>query len=161
MQRIPCRTAGKGAAPVDSPLSTGAAEAVLTNWIVNLRKFENMKSTRVIIFLMSFRAFGGNQLLLPTHHPVGSAKPTAQGEMPTPQAQEELPKIILLDQSAVQIASKKNHERYREHQAKLIDLMNKGVTVLVCPECMKQYGVRAVDLIDGVQIGKPGQAHES
>jgi intracellular sulfur oxidation DsrE/DsrF family protein len=40
-------------------------------------------------------------------------------------------------------------------------MMNKGVTVLVCPDCMKQYGVKPADLIDGVQIGKPGQTHGS
>jgi intracellular sulfur oxidation DsrE/DsrF family protein len=39
--------------------------------------------------------------------------------------------------------------------------MNKGVTVLVCQDCMKLYGVKAADLIDGVQIGKPRQTHES
>jgi hypothetical protein len=34
------------------------------------------------------------------------------------------------------------------------------VTVLICPDCMK-HGIKAGDLIDGVQIGKPGQIHYS
>ena len=74
---------------------------------------------------------------------------------------EALPKIVFLNQSAVLIASKKNREKYRDHQVRLIDLMNKGVTILICPDCMKQYGVNAADLIDGVQVGKPSQTHES
>jgi intracellular sulfur oxidation DsrE/DsrF family protein len=36
-------------------------------------------------------------------------------------------------------------------------MMNKGVTVLICPDCMKQYGIKESDLIDGVQIGKLGE----
>jgi intracellular sulfur oxidation DsrE/DsrF family protein len=74
---------------------------------------------------------------------------------------EVLPKVVFLNQSAVLIASRKNKDKYREHQAELIDLMNKGVTVLICPDCMKQYGINTADLIDGVQIGKPSQTHES
>lgn len=73
---------------------------------------------------------------------------------------EELPKVVFLNHSAVLIASKKNKDQYREHQAELIDLMNKGVTVLICPDCMKQYGVKATDLIDGVQVGKPDHSRE-
>lgn len=40
-------------------------------------------------------------------------------------------------------------------------MMNTGVTVIICPDCMKQYGVKAADLIDGVQIGKPGPRSEA
>ena len=74
---------------------------------------------------------------------------------------DELPRVVFLNQSAVLIASKKHKEKYKEHQTKLIEMMNKGVMVLVCPDCMKQYGVKASDLIDGVQVGKPGQTQES
>jgi hypothetical protein len=119
-----------------------------------------MKSRRVFLFFIVVIAFGGGRILLTTQRPVAWAKPTAPLERPSPLTQEELPKIIFLNQSAVLIASKKNRERNREHQARLIDLMNKGVTVLVCQDCMKLY-VKAADLIDGVQIGKPRQTHES
>jgi predicted peroxiredoxin len=63
--------------------------------------------------------------------------------------------VVFLNQSAVLVASKKHKEKYREHQAKLIDSMSKGVTVLICPDCMKLYGVKAGDLIEGIQIGRP------
>ena len=74
---------------------------------------------------------------------------------------DELPRVVFLNQSAVLIASKKHKEKYKEHQTKLIEMMKMGVMVLACPDCMKQYGVKASDLIDGVQVGKPGQTQES
>ena len=120
-----------------------------------------MKITNALLSLFLAVAFTFGELIPTQHDPFAWAKPTVPAEKRGPQAQEELPRIIFLNQSAVSIASKKNKEKYREHQARLIDMMNKGVTVLVCPDCMKQYGITAVDLIDGVQIGKPGQTHES
>lgn len=100
-------------------------------------------------------------VFLPSQYSVAWARPNPSARSRSAQSPDELPKVIFLNQSAVLIASKKHREEYREHQARLIDMLNKGVTVLVCPDCMKQYGVKAADLIDGVQIGKPGQAHES
>jgi DsrE/DsrF-like family len=102
-------------------------------------------------------------LLCPQPSAILLAAPTAVlGRPATPKSdehdKEELPRVIFLHQSAVLIASKKNRDKYREHQAELIDLMNKGVTVLICPDCMKEYGVKATDLIDGIQIGKPKQS---
>jgi hypothetical protein len=120
-----------------------------------------MKYAKVFLLFILASAFGGGLVLPSTHHPAAWAKPAAPAEKPGPLGQEELPKIIFLNQSAVLIASKKNREQYREHQARLIDLMNQGVTVFICPDCMKQYGIKAADLIDGVQIVKPGRAHES
>ncbi len=85
---------------------------------------------------------------------VAPSRPSAPTE---DQSGEALPQIVFLNQSAVLIASKKNKIKYKEHQARLIDMMNKGVTVLICPDCMKQYGIKESDLIDGVQIGKLGE----
>jgi hypothetical protein len=87
--------------------------------------------------------------------------PTHPEVAPGNAEKERLPRVIFLNQSAVLIASKKHKENYKEHQARLIEMMNKGVTVLVCPDCMKQYDVKASDLIDGVQVGKPGHTQES
>jgi intracellular sulfur oxidation DsrE/DsrF family protein len=120
-----------------------------------------MKVTNAFLFLLLVVAFTFDEMIPTRPDPLAWAKPVVAVEKRGPEAQEELPKIIFLNQSAVLIASKKNREEYREHQARLIDMLNKGVTVLVCPDCMKQYGVKAADLIDGVQIGKPGQVHES
>jgi intracellular sulfur oxidation DsrE/DsrF family protein len=30
-----------------------------------------------------------------------------------------------------------------------------GATVIVCPMCMKHYGIKEADLIDGMKIGNP------
>jgi intracellular sulfur oxidation DsrE/DsrF family protein len=70
------------------------------------------------------------------------------------QSAEVLPRVIFLNQSAVLIAAKKNNIKYKQHQARLIELMSKGVTILICPDCMKTYGVTEADLIDGIQMGQ-------
>jgi intracellular sulfur oxidation DsrE/DsrF family protein len=92
--------------------------------------------------------------------PIQGRSPAANKKLDQ-QHKEELPQVIFLNQSAVLVASRKHRGKYKEHQARLIDMMNKGITVLVCPDCMKQYGVKAGDLIDGVQVGTPYQAQES
>ena len=89
------------------------------------------------------------------------ANPTPSSMQHDQHHKDELPRVVFLNQSAVLIASKKHKEKYKEHQTRLIEMMNKGVMVLACPDCMKQYGVKASDLIDGVQVGKPGQTQES
>lgn len=94
--------------------------------------------------------------------PKANPSPSAPSSMQHDQHhKDELPRVVFLNQSAVLIASKKHKEKYKEHQTKLIEMMNKGVMVLVCPDCMKQYRVKASDLIDGVQVGKPEQTQES
>ena len=37
----------------------------------------------------------------------------------------------------------------------LADVMKAGGTVIVCPMCMKHYGVTEADLIAGVKVGNP------
>lgn len=127
-----------------------------------------MKSVRLFFVGIIAGAFLLSELvIIRDHHPLLAAptrspsKTAAPNEKSDQHQNEALPKIVFLNQSAVLIASKKNREKYRDHQVRLIDLMNKGVTVLICPDCMKQYGVNAADLIDGVQVGKPSQTHES
>jgi hypothetical protein len=120
-----------------------------------------MNFTKLILFRLLAAAFVGGQAVLPLDRPVAWAKPGPTTPSSGTQPKEELPTIILLNQSAVLIASKKNMEEHREHQARLIDMMNKGVTVLICPDCMTRCGIKAADLVVGVQIGKPGQTHES
>ena len=127
-----------------------------------------MKSVRLFFLSIIATAFLFGELVITrNHHPLLAAPTRSQSKTNAPNEKsdqrqnEALPKIVFLNQSAVLIASKKNREKYRDHQVRLIDLMNKGVTVLICPDCMKQYGVNAADLIDGVQVGKPSQTHES
>ena len=33
--------------------------------------------------------------------------------------------------------------------------MSKGATVLICPLCMKHYGVKESDLLPGLKVGNP------
>jgi len=119
-----------------------------------------MKTTNALLAVFIAGALACGEVLS-TNPSLAGTKPTAPAETFRSQPQEELPNVIFLNHSAVLIASKKNNEKYRAHQARLIDMLNKGVTVLVCPDCMKQYGIQPSDLIDGVQVGKPRQTHES
>lgn len=65
------------------------------------------------------------------------------------------PLTIFLNDKGVLIGSKANSTKFADHQKALSDLMSKGATVLVCPMCMKQYGVKESDLLPGLKVGKP------
>ena len=65
------------------------------------------------------------------------------------------PLTIFLNDKGVLIGSKANTAKYADHQKALGDVMAKGGTVLICPMCMKHYGVKESDLIPGLKIGNP------
>jgi sulfur relay (sulfurtransferase) complex TusBCD TusD component (DsrE family) len=65
------------------------------------------------------------------------------------------PLTIFLNDKGVLIGARTDTSRYAEHQKKLAELTSKGATVLVCPMCMKQYGVAEGDLLPGIRIGSP------
>ncbi len=65
------------------------------------------------------------------------------------------PLTIFLNDKGVLIGSKANTAKFADHQKVLSDLMSKGATVLICPMCMKHYGVKESDLIPGLKIGNP------
>ena len=65
------------------------------------------------------------------------------------------PVTVFLNDKAVFIASKPNAERFKNQQALLTSLMDKGATVLVCPICLKYYGITETDLLPGVKMGNP------
>ena len=65
------------------------------------------------------------------------------------------PLTIFLNDKGVLVGSKANSARFADHQKMLADLMGKGATVLICPMCMKQYGVKESDLLPGLKIGNP------
>jgi sulfur relay (sulfurtransferase) complex TusBCD TusD component (DsrE family) len=75
--------------------------------------------------------FGGNQLKL--GHPLS----------------------IFLNDRAVVIASTANAGTFAEQQAALKALVEKGANVIVCPMCMKHYGVAEADLLPGLKVGNP------
>jgi sulfur relay (sulfurtransferase) complex TusBCD TusD component (DsrE family) len=62
---------------------------------------------------------------------------------------------IFLNDRGVLIGSKSNAAKFAAHQKTLSELMGKGAVVLICPMCMKQYGVNESDLLPGLKIGNP------
>ncbi len=65
------------------------------------------------------------------------------------------PLTIFLNDKGVAIGAKANAAKFGDHQKMLTDLINKGAVVLICPMCMKHYGVKESDLLPGLKIGNP------
>ncbi len=65
------------------------------------------------------------------------------------------PLTIFLNDKGVMIASKSNSERFSELQKMLIRLVDNKAVILVCPMCMKHYGVKESDLLPGLKVGNP------
>jgi sulfur relay (sulfurtransferase) complex TusBCD TusD component (DsrE family) len=65
------------------------------------------------------------------------------------------PLTIFLNDKGVLIGSKANAQKFAAHQKVLADLMSKGAVVMICPMCMKQYGVTESDLLPGLKVGNP------
>ncbi len=62
------------------------------------------------------------------------------------------PLTIFLNDRAVLIGAKSQSGKFATQQKMLDELMKKGAVVLVCPMCMKHYGVAETDLLPGLQI---------
>lgn len=71
------------------------------------------------------------------------------------QSERGHPLTIFLNDKGVLLGSKANAGKFSEHQKALADLMDKGATVLICPMCMKHYGVKEADLLTGIKVGNP------
>jgi sulfur relay (sulfurtransferase) complex TusBCD TusD component (DsrE family) len=65
------------------------------------------------------------------------------------------PLTVFLNDKAVFIGSRTNAGKFGEHQKMLGELLNKGAVVLICPMCMKHYGIKEADLLPGVKVGNP------
>lgn len=65
------------------------------------------------------------------------------------------PLTIWLNDRGVLLAAKEQAGQYGEQQKMLGALIAGGATVIVCPMCMKHYGVKDTDLIDGAKVGNP------
>jgi sulfur relay (sulfurtransferase) complex TusBCD TusD component (DsrE family) len=65
------------------------------------------------------------------------------------------PLTIFLNDKGVLVGSKANAAAFPEHQKMLAELMSKGAVVLICPMCMKQYGVKEADILPGVKVSSP------
>lgn len=71
----------------------------------------------------------------------------------TAMMERQHPVTIWLNDKGVLLAAKANAGQFGPQQEKLAALMAKGATVIVCPFCMKHYGVNEGDLIDGAKLG--------
>jgi len=65
------------------------------------------------------------------------------------------PLTIFLNDKGVLLGSKANAQKFPEQQKALAELMGKGAVVLICPMCMKHYGVTESDLLPGLKVGNP------
>jgi len=71
------------------------------------------------------------------------------------QMQQGHPLTIFLNDRAVLIGARVNAAKFAMHQKMLTDLMAAGAIVLICPMCMKHYGVSESDLLPGIRTGSP------
>jgi len=65
------------------------------------------------------------------------------------------PLTIFLNDKGVLVGSTANAAKYPEHQKALVDIVAKGGSVLMCPMCMKHYGVREAEMLPGIKVGNP------
>ncbi len=62
---------------------------------------------------------------------------------------------IFLNDKGVLVGSTTQSKTFAHHHKALTEIMSKGATVLVCPMCMKHFGVKKEDLLPGLKIGNP------
>lgn len=65
------------------------------------------------------------------------------------------PLTIFLNDKGVFIGAKEHATKFMEHQKMLGELMDNGVTILICAMCMRHYGVKEVDLLPGLKVSNP------
>jgi len=62
------------------------------------------------------------------------------------------PVTVFLNDKAVHVASKTEATKFAEQQNTLSTLAAQGAVVLVCPMCMKHYGVQESNLLPGLRV---------
>lgn len=62
---------------------------------------------------------------------------------------------IFLNDKGVLLASTKNQSMYAQHQEMLKSIIDQGGQVLICPMCLKHYGLKKSDLLAGIQVSNP------
>ena len=65
------------------------------------------------------------------------------------------PLTVFMNDRAVFAASKANADKFPDQQKTITDLLAAGATILVCPMCMKHYGIAEGDLLPGLKVGNP------
>lgn len=62
---------------------------------------------------------------------------------------------VFLNDKGVLVGSKAHSGKFPEQQKAIADIIAKGGTVIMCPMCMKHYGVKEADLLPGIKVGNP------
>jgi sulfur relay (sulfurtransferase) complex TusBCD TusD component (DsrE family) len=65
------------------------------------------------------------------------------------------PVTIWLNDRGVFVASQVQAGTFAEQQKMLAELTAKGASVIVCPFCMKHYGVKDTDLVSTAKVSNP------
>lgn len=65
------------------------------------------------------------------------------------------PVAIFFNDKGVLVASVKHSETFAEAQKMASEIISAGGQILVCPMCMKHFGVEDSELIVGAEIGNP------
>lgn len=65
------------------------------------------------------------------------------------------PLTLFFNDKGVAVVSTANAATFPEHQKMIADVAAQGATVLVCPMCMKHFGLTQEMLTTGAQVGDP------
>lgn len=65
------------------------------------------------------------------------------------------PLTIFLNDRGVLVGTKAGANRFASHHKALAAMIDKGATVLICPMCMKHYGVNPGEVLPGIKVGNP------
>ena len=65
------------------------------------------------------------------------------------------PLTVFMNDRAVFAASKTNAAKFPDQQKAIASLLDAGATIIVCPMCMKHFGVAESDLLPGLKVGNP------
>lgn len=65
------------------------------------------------------------------------------------------PVTIFFNDRGVHVASAKHAETFAEHHKIIAAILEKGGDILVCPMCMKHFGIAEGDLVAGAVVGSP------
>lgn len=62
---------------------------------------------------------------------------------------------LFLNDKGVLLASQAHAGRFAEQQKGIAEVLAQGGSVIVCPMCMKYYGMQEAELMPGVKLGGP------
>ena len=65
------------------------------------------------------------------------------------------PLTIFLNDRGVLFGSTPKADQFGDQQKALGAVIGQGATVIVCPMCMKHYGVQEAELLSGLKVGNP------